>query len=62
MNEEDPRRLRAAREAARWFQRLEEGLNWPQRWRYSRWLKKSPENAEAIGFFQRLAKVLRGKR
>jgi ferric-dicitrate binding protein FerR (iron transport regulator) len=62
MNKIDARQIRTAHEAATWFQRLEKGLSQAELWRYLRWLKRSPGNAEAISFMQRLVKVLRAGR
>jgi ferric-dicitrate binding protein FerR (iron transport regulator) len=51
--------LRAAHEAATWYQQLEHGLTAAELSRYFRWLKASPENVEAMQFLERLCSEIR---
>lgn len=59
MSKAAAREIRAAYEAAAWYQRLEDGLSATERWRYLRWLKTSSANVGAMLFLGAFCDSLR---
>lgn len=62
LTQAEGRKRRAAREAASWHQRLQEGLSLGEISRYMHWLQDSPENVRAIQFMTDLCEKLRAGR